>query len=58
FRWVRIYFDKVQYCACCLTFLTEPNSPVSKAPYRMAPEELQELKSQIQVLLNLGFIRP
>ncbi|CAA0816696.1 Uncharacterized mitochondrial protein AtMg00860, partial [Striga hermonthica] len=32
--------------------------PVSKAPYRMAPKELQELKAQIQELLNLGFIGP
>ncbi|CAA0825697.1 Uncharacterized mitochondrial protein AtMg00860, partial [Striga hermonthica] len=32
--------------------------PVSKAPYRMAPKELQELKTQIQELLRLGFIQP
>ncbi|CAA0827381.1 Unknown protein, partial [Striga hermonthica] len=31
---------------------------VSKAPYMMALKELQELKTQIQELLNLGFIRP
>ena len=32
--------------------------PVSKAPYRMAPAELKELKAQLQELLDLGFIRP
>ena len=32
--------------------------PVSKAPYRMAPTELKELKAQLQELLDLGFIRP
>ena len=32
--------------------------PVSKAPYRMAPAELKELKIQLQELLNLGFVRP
>ena len=31
---------------------------ISKAPYRMAPKELQELKVQLQELLELGFIRP
>ncbi|CAA0834139.1 Unknown protein, partial [Striga hermonthica] len=38
--------------------LVPGTDPVSKAPYRMAPKELQELKAQIQELLNLGFIRP
>ena len=32
--------------------------PMSRAPYRMAPMELKELKSQLQVLLDKGFIRP
>ena len=32
--------------------------PISKAPYRMAPTELQELKEQLQDLLSKGFIRP
>ena len=32
--------------------------PVSRAPYRMAPTELKELKVQIQELLDKGFVRP
>ena len=31
---------------------------MSKAPYRMAPVELKELKVQLQELLDKGFIRP
>ena len=33
-------------------------SPISMAPHRMAPVELQELKVQILELLGKGFIRP
>ncbi|XP_073304128.1 uncharacterized protein [Primulina huaijiensis] len=33
-------------------------APISKAPYRMAPTEMKELKSQLQELLDKGFIRP
>ena len=37
----------------------EPRTgPISKAPYRMAPTELKELKVQLQDLLDKGFIRP
>ncbi|KAL0543549.1 hypothetical protein IC582_018647 [Cucumis melo] len=37
----------------------EPGTvPISRAPYRMAPAELKELKVQLQELLNKGFIRP
>jgi hypothetical protein len=31
---------------------------ISKRPYRMPPAELAELKKQLQVLLDKGFIRP
>ncbi|TYK22834.1 pol protein [Cucumis melo var. makuwa] len=31
---------------------------ISRAPYRMAPAELKELKVQLQELLDKGFIRP
>ena len=33
-------------------------SPISMAPHRMASVELQELKVQLQELLDKGFIRP
>jgi len=32
--------------------------PIAKAPYRLAPSELQELMNQLQELLDKGFIRP
>ncbi|XP_028090121.1 uncharacterized protein LOC114290413 [Camellia sinensis] len=32
--------------------------PISKAPYRMSPVEMKELKIQLQDLLDKGFIRP
>jgi hypothetical protein len=32
--------------------------PISKRPYRMPPNELAELKVQLQDLLDKGFIRP
>ena len=31
---------------------------ISRAPYRMAPTELKELKTQLHELLDKGFIRP
>ena len=33
-------------------------TPVSRAPYRMAPMEFKELMSQLQELMDKGFIRP
>ncbi|XP_022003252.1 uncharacterized protein LOC110900688 [Helianthus annuus] len=32
--------------------------PVAKAPYRLAPTEMRELMTQIQELLDKGFVRP
>ena len=32
--------------------------PISRAPYRMAPTELKELKTQLQEILDKGFIQP
>ena len=33
-------------------------APISKAPYRMASAKMKELKTQLQELLDKGFIRP
>ncbi|GJY09960.1 putative reverse transcriptase domain-containing protein [Tanacetum coccineum] len=33
-------------------------TPVTRAPYRLAPSEMQELSDQLQELVDLGFIRP
>jgi len=41
------------------TIELEPGTrPISKAPYRMAPRELEELRAQLDELLARGFIRP
>ena len=33
-------------------------APIARAPYRLAPSEMQELSSQLEELLSRGFIRP
>ncbi|XP_073287620.1 uncharacterized protein [Primulina huaijiensis] len=33
-------------------------APISRAPYRLAPSEMKELKQQLQDLLDKGYIRP
>ena len=38
--------------------LTLGTEPISKAPYRIAPLELKELKVQMEELVSKGFVRP
>ena len=38
--------------------LAPGTEPISRAPYRMAPVELKELKVQIEEMVNKGFVRP
>ena len=38
--------------------IVQGTTPMSRAPYRMAPTELKELKSQLQELMDKGFIQP
>jgi hypothetical protein len=45
---------KIEFCIDLIPGV----APISKAPYRMAPAELKELKTQTQELLDKGFIRP
>ena len=33
-------------------------APIFRAPYHMSPTELKELKTQLQELLDKGFVRP
>ena len=38
--------------------VVQGTTPISRTPYRMAPTELKELKTQLQEILDKGFIRP
>ena len=38
--------------------LAHGTEPISRAPYRMAPAELKELKVQMEEMVNKGFVRP
>jgi hypothetical protein len=38
--------------------LLPDTAPIAKAPYKMSPIELAELKIKLQDLLNKGFIHP
>ena len=38
--------------------VVQRTTPISRAPDRMAPTELKELKTQLQEKLDKGFIRP
>ena len=47
-------FREVEFCID----LTPRATPISKAPYRMAPAKLKELKAQLEELLEKRYIRP
>ena len=38
--------------------VVQGTTPISRAPYCMAPTELKEMKTQLQELLDKGFVRP
>ena len=38
--------------------IVQGTTPISRAPYRMTPTELKELKTQLQDILDKGFIQP
>ena len=38
--------------------LAPGTEPISRAPYRMAPSELKELKVLMEEMVNKGFVRP
>ncbi|GKD95059.1 putative reverse transcriptase domain-containing protein [Tanacetum coccineum] len=38
--------------------LVPGGAPIARAPYRLAPAEMQELSTQLQELSDIGFIRP
>ncbi|GKA47727.1 putative reverse transcriptase domain-containing protein [Tanacetum coccineum] len=40
------------------TLIIQGTAPVARAPYRLAPSEMQELSNQLQELSDRGFIRP
>lgn len=42
----------------CSIDLVPGTAPISQAPYRMAPTKLKELKTQLQELVDKGYIRP
>ena len=37
--------------------LAPGTEPISRAPYRMAPAELKEIKDQMEEMVNKGFVR-
>src|ERR1041385_4808295 len=45
----------------CVEFIVDlmlGTAPISRRPYKMAPRELAEVKTQLEALLEKGFIRP
>ncbi|GJY99061.1 putative reverse transcriptase domain-containing protein, partial [Tanacetum coccineum] len=51
--------SKLSIISCTKTqkYIKRGAAPVARAPYRLAPSELQELSTQLQELFDKGFIR-
>ncbi|GKB10933.1 hypothetical protein Tco_0844856 [Tanacetum coccineum] len=54
FAWVNRLLYKIKFLMTCPLV----QSTVARAPYRLAPAEMQELSAQLQELSDKGFIRP
>ncbi|GJW21060.1 putative reverse transcriptase domain-containing protein [Tanacetum coccineum] len=58
---LEIYYEGLPNFSGTIEFqidLVPSVAPVARAPYRLAPSELQELYAQLQELSDKGFIRP
>ncbi|KAI3672993.1 hypothetical protein L6452_39099 [Arctium lappa] len=53
-----ISMAKARRCVEFQIDLVHGAAPIARAPYRLAPSEMKELMSQLQELLDKGFIRP
>ncbi|GKD01868.1 hypothetical protein Tco_1172142, partial [Tanacetum coccineum] len=45
-------------CVKAQKYMEKGAAPVARAPYRLAPSEMEELSTQLQELSDKGFIRP
>nr|GEU86078.1 reverse transcriptase domain-containing protein [Tanacetum cinerariifolium] len=56
--WLSKYHAKIICDEKVVHILIDGAAPVARAPYRLAPLEMQELSNRLQELADRGFIRP